>query len=100
MLMLFRANTLHGVGTDKHDNSYLLLEGPVAPEPCDSLLEPESEERSVVGRAAGGGRASDFSDRFSLRVLKTTIMSSWQRINCVVEMQNAILFLFKHFLIS
>lgn len=50
--------------------------------PGDPLMETESEERSVLGGGAGGGRASEVSDRFSLRVLRTTVMSSWLRISC------------------
>ncbi|TNN62600.1 hypothetical protein EYF80_027199 [Liparis tanakae] len=42
------------------------------PVPGDPLIETESEERSVLGGGAGGGRASEVSDRFSLRVLRTT----------------------------
>lgn len=60
----------------KQNHRCLLLAGPVVPEPCDSLLDTESEAGSVVGGRAGGGTASDFSDRFSLRVLRTTVMSS------------------------
>lgn len=51
---------------------FLLLAGPV--EPCDSLFDTESEEAAVVGGRAGGG-TSDFSDKFSLRVRRTTVMS-------------------------
>lgn len=50
----------------------LLLSDPEAPEFWDSLAE---------GKSGKGETASDFSDRFSPRVLKTTIMSSWQSIN-------------------
>lgn len=69
------------MNTIKHNHNSLLLAGPVVPEPWDSLLDTESEEGSVVGGEAEGGTASDFSDRFSLRVLRTTIMSSWLRIS-------------------
>lgn len=64
------------------DSDALLLAGPVVPEPWDSLLDTESEDGSMLGAGAGGGRASDFSDRFSLRVLRTTVISSWLRISC------------------
>lgn len=52
---------------------YLLLAGPV--EPCESLFDTESEEAAVVDGRAGGGTVSDFSDRFSLKVRSTTVMS-------------------------
>lgn len=52
---------------------YLLLAGPV--EPCESLFDTESEEAAVVDGRAGGGTESDFSDRFSLKVRSTTVMS-------------------------
>lgn len=79
-------NTTHN-NANKHNHKPLLLAGPVVPEPCDSLLDTESEEGSVVGGRAGGGSASDFSDRFSLRVLRTTIMSSWQSSSCWEQTQ-------------
>lgn len=60
---------------------YLLLAGPV--EPCEPLFDTESEEAAVVDGRAGGGTASDFSDRFSLKVRSTTVMSDWLRISCV-----------------
>lgn len=59
----------------------LLLAGPA--EPCESLFDKESEEAAVVDGGAGGGTASDFSDRFSLKVRRTTVMSDWLRISCV-----------------
>lgn len=80
-LCLILRITLH-TNRNKNNHAALLLAGPVVPEPWDSLLDTESEEWSVVGRGAGGGTASDFSDRFSLRVLRTTVMSSWLRISC------------------
>lgn len=76
------------MNTSKQNNKSLLLGGPVVPEPCDSLLDTESEEGSVVGGRAGGGTASDFSDKFSLRVLRTTVMSSWLRISCWEQTQD------------
>lgn len=76
------------MNTNKHNHKCLLLAGPMVPEPCDSLFDTESEEGSVVGRRAGGGTASDFSDRFSLRVLRTTVMSSWLRMSCWEQTQN------------
>lgn len=60
---------------------YLLLAGPV--EPCEPLFDTESEEAAVVDGRAGGGTVSDFSDRFSLKVRSTTVMSDWLRISCV-----------------
>lgn len=69
------------MNTNEHSHKCVLLVGPVVPEPCDSL-DTESDEGSVAGGRAGGGSASDFSDRFSLRVLRTTVMSSWLRISC------------------
>lgn len=54
----------------------------MVPDSWESLLDTESEDGSVAGRAAGGGPASDFSDRFSFRVLRTMIMSFWHRSSC------------------
>lgn len=63
-------------------SKYLLLAGPA--EPCESLFDTESEEEAaVVDGRAGGGTVSDFSDRFSLKVPSTTVMSDWLRISCV-----------------
>lgn len=52
-------------------------------EPCESLFDTESEEAAEVDGGAGSGTASDFSDRLSLKVRSTTVMSDWLRISCV-----------------
>lgn len=54
-------------------SKFLLLVGPA--EPSESLFDTESEEAEVVDGRAGGGTASDFSDKFSLKVRRTTVMS-------------------------
>lgn len=54
-------------------SKFLLLAGPA--EPCESLFDRESEEAEVVDGRAEGGTASDFSDKFSLKVRRTTVMS-------------------------
>lgn len=88
------------ISTNKHNQNSLLLAGPVVPEPWDSLLDTESEEGSVVGGQAGGGTASEFSDRFSPRVLKTTVMSSWLRISCWEQTQDLTILYLGQFVIK
>ena len=61
--------------------THLLLAGPVAPEPWDSLVDAVSDEGSVGGGAGATVSLSDVSDRFSLRVRSTTVMSPWLRIS-------------------
>lgn len=66
----------------------------MAPDSWESLLDTESEDGSVAGRAAGGGPASDFSDRFSFRVLRTMIMSFWHRSSCWEQREMMLIKLF------
>lgn len=77
---------------NKFNHKRLLLTVPEVPGPCEPLLDTESAEWSQLGRA-GGGTASDFSDRFSLSVLRTTVKSSWLRINCWKQAEYFKLFL-------
>ena len=77
MFKVMLAHTHTHRNTQTHNS---LGDGPTAPEPWDPLMDRVSGASPVAGGRAGG-TTSEVSVRFSPRVLSTTVMSSWLRIN-------------------